>query len=227
MEKELNNRLSLRVQPTCPPKPWRRWKQSQELGDCRVPRMHSGLAMTTTTKIPYRLRTSSRARRMRISVSCDAGVVVTVPWGMEENIFEKFLRAKSAWILKKLKLISRYKNRPRLKTSKAEYRALKHQAMHIATERVKYWNSFYNFGYNRISIRNQKTRWGSCSKKGNLNFNYKIVHLSHHLLDYLIVHELCHLKEMNHSRNFWQLVSQTIPNYKLARKELRNIAIIK
>jgi predicted metal-dependent hydrolase len=173
----------------------------------------------------YNLKQSHRARLMRISVSCDAGVVVTVPFGMQESLFEKFIKQKAAWIVRKLKTVSRLKNLPRLTTSAVEYKALKFQALHLAKNKVEYWNNFYNFKYNRVSVKNQRTRWGSCSKKGNLNFNYKIVHLKPGLLDYLIVHELCHLKEMNHSRNFWDLVGRAIPEYKLARKELKNIII--
>lgn len=175
--------------------------------------------------ITYKLKRSKRARLMRISVSCDAGVVVTVPWGMEESRFEKFIREKANWILQKLKYVSRFQNLPRIKTSAVEYRKLKLQALNLAKEKLKYWNQFYNFSYNRVSVKNQKTRWGSCSRKGNLNFNYKIVHLPEDQLDYLIVHELCHLKEMNHSRGFWELVGRTIPKFKILRKELRNIIL--
>jgi predicted metal-dependent hydrolase len=177
------------------------------------------------TKIDYKLKRSLRARYMRISVSCDAGVVVTVPWFMPQNKFESFIFQKSQWILNKLKFVEKYKNRPRLKSSRTEYKLLRTQAYSLVKEKVEYWNKFYDFSYNRVTIRNQKTRWGSCSRQRNLNFNYKIVHLESKLLDYLVVHELCHLREMNHSHNFWQLVSKTIPNYKQARKELRNIII--
>ncbi len=175
--------------------------------------------------ITYKLRRSKRARLMRISVSCDAGVVVTVPWFMPQNRLEDFIYKKSSWILEKLKFISKYKDRPRLQASASEYRQLKFQARVLAEEKVSYWNQFYGFSFNRISIKNQKTRWGSCSRKGNLNFHYKIVHLSPELLDYLIVHELCHLKEMNHSAGFWELVGRTIPDYKFLRKQLRNIIL--
>jgi predicted metal-dependent hydrolase len=176
-----------------------------------------------TMGIIARIKRSKRVRLMRISVSCDAGVVVTVPFGIEVGRLETFIRAKANWILRKVKYVSKFKNLPRLKASKAEYRELKLQALNLAQEKVKYWNQFYNFTYNRVSVKNQKTRWGSCSRKGNLNFNYKIVHLTSAQLDYLIVHELCHLKEMNHGRGFWELVGQTIPNYKTLRKELKNI----
>jgi predicted metal-dependent hydrolase len=95
----------------------------------------------------------------------------------------------------------------------------------IAKAKVKQWNLYYNFSHRKISVKNQKTRWGSCSKKGNLNFNYKIVHLPENLVNYLVVHELCHLKEFNHSKNFWSLVGQTVPDYKKLRRELRSFGV--
>ena len=88
-------------------------------------------------------------------------------------------------------------------------------------ERVEYFNKIYNFSFNKILIKNQKTRWGSCSNKGNLNFNYKILFLPEALRDYIIVHELCHLKEFNHSKNFWKLISRAIPDYSEIKNELR------
>lgn len=88
-------------------------------------------------------------------------------------------------------------------------------------EKIAYWNTFYNFKFGRISIKNTKSRWGSCSKKGNLNFNYRIVFLSPHLADYLIVHELCHLGQFDHSPKFWNLVSKTVPDHEKCRAELK------
>ena len=107
-------------------------------------------------------------------------------------------------------------------TSK-NYLKYKEVAREIATSRLEYFNTFYGFKYNRIAIRDQKTRWGSCSKKGNLNFNYKIALISEKARDYIIVHELCHLSEFNHSRNFWNLVKKTTPDYMEIRKSLRKI----
>jgi hypothetical protein len=95
------------------------------------------------------------------------------------------------------------------------------QARRFVQNKVNYFNQFYNFKVNRIAIKNQRTRWGSCSSKGNLNFNYKIIYLRAELADYLIVHELCHLGELNHSRRFWALVAKTTPNYVRINKKLK------
>jgi hypothetical protein len=102
------------------------------------------------------------------------------------------------------------------------------QARCFVENRVSYFNKFYNFEINRVAIKNTSTRWGSCSSKKNLNFNYKIIYLKPEQADYLIVHELCHLGELNHSKRFWELVSKTIPDYVETNKELKktNVRLI-
>lgn len=104
--------------------------------------------------------------------------------------------------------------------SKLQYIEYKEQAKILAERKVAQFNLLYNFPVNKITIRNQKTRWGSCSRKGNLNFTYKIALLPEKLVDYIVVHEICHLGEFNHSQNFWDLVGKTIPDYLELRKEL-------
>ena len=79
----------------------------------------------------------------------------------------------------------------------------------------------FDFQFNKINIRNQKTRWGSCSSKGNLSFNYRLMALNKRIIDYVIVHELCHLKEFNHTKKFWKIVETIMPEYKNYKKELR------
>lgn len=112
--------------------------------------------------------------------------------------------------------------RRRKSINQAQYLKYKEKSRIFIYERIDYYNQIYNFKINRISVRNQRTRWGSCSEKGNLNFNYRILLLPQYLADYIIVHELCHLKEMNHSFKFWNLVAQTFPNHLEIRKEIRN-----
>lgn len=169
--------------------------------------------------IAYTFKRSRKAKRMRISIYCDGNVIVTAPWQIQKNIVEKFIKDKSNWIFGK---IVYFKQNPILRNSKADYLKYKNIALKSVQEKIKHFNKIYNFPFNKINIKNQKTRWGSCSKKKNLNFNYRICFLSEEAADYIVVHELCHLKEFNHSQKFWDLVKQTIPYYKKIRKEIRN-----
>lgn len=92
-------------------------------------------------------------------------------------------------------------------------------------ERLEFWNRVYGFSWKSVAIRNQKTRWGSCSRRGTLSFNYRLILLAPELLDYVVVHELCHLKEFNHSRAFWELVGRGIPDWRARRAELKKIRL--
>lgn len=106
--------------------------------------------------------------------------------------------------------------------SRRLYEAHKESARTMVLDRIRHFNTHYGLPIKKIAIRNQKSRWGSCSRKGNLNFNYKLTFLPPELRDYVIVHEICHIKEFNHGRGFWQLVAETVPEYKEMRKQLRN-----
>lgn len=105
--------------------------------------------------------------------------------------------------------------------SKKEYVQYKERARALATARVRHFAALYGVLFGTITIRNQRTRWGSCSKAGNLNFHYKIALLPPELRDYVIVHEVCHLLEFNHSRRFWALVARTIPTHAKLRALLK------
>ncbi|HPY99327.1 MAG TPA: M48 family metallopeptidase, partial [bacterium] len=104
-----------------------------------------------------------------------------------------------------------------------DYLRNKEKARALVVPRLDYFNQFYNFKFRRLSIRDQRSRWGSCSRNGGLNFNYRLVFLPPNLADYLIVHELCHLGEFNHSPAFWKLVARTIPDYENRRRLLRKL----
>lgn len=96
----------------------------------------------------------------------------------------------------------------------SSYQACKCRAKKYICGRVQEVNKQYQFQYARISVKDLKSRWGSCSSKKNLNFHYKLLFLPMELVDYVVTHELCHLQEMNHSKKFWTLVAKTIPDYK-------------
>jgi len=169
--------------------------------------------------IAYTLKRFRRSKCMRIIVRSDGEVVVTSPLWVRVRDIEEFVHGKADWIKEKQ---SRAVRAPRVQ-SRAHYVAHKEQARALITQRVHELNAMYGFSFNAIAIRNQKTCWGSCSSKRNLNFNYRLLFLQAHLVDYVIVHELCHLKEMNHSRAFWNLVAQALPDYRSRRAELRSL----
>ncbi|MFA6391861.1 MAG: SprT family zinc-dependent metalloprotease [Patescibacteria group bacterium] len=175
--------------------------------------------------LTYTVRKSLRARRMRLAVHSDGTVVVTMPFRFTARLADKFVHEKHDWIVQKIEYF-RQNRQPRTRVyTRKDYLKYREAARKFAYERVEHFNQTYNFKYQKISIRNQKTRWGSCSGKGNLNFNYKIIHLPMNIADYIIVHELCHLKEMNHSKKFWDLVSLSFPDHKGIRKELKRLSI--
>jgi len=97
--------------------------------------------------------------------------------------------------------------------------------MILISQRIQYYNQSYQCKINRVVIRNQRRRWGSCSALGNLQFNYRVIRLPLVLVDYIVVHELCHLRELNHSVRFWQLVGETVPDFRQRRRTLRRIAL--
>ncbi len=170
----------------------------------------------------YSIKRSRRARRVTITVHHTGDVIVTLPLLMPAFTAHRFVEKKSEWIQKmQQKLKERFENKTVIKQTRKDYLVHKKLALEFITSCLEHYNKIYNFSYKRIAIRNQKSRWGSCSSKGNLNFNYALVHLPQELADYIVVHELCHLKEMNHSKAFWNLVGVAIPDYKAKRATLK------
>ncbi len=175
-------------------------------------------------KISYTLRKYRRSRCIRIIVCSDGRVVVTAPKRLSFEIIERYLLQKAEWILEKLSTMSRKKEHHLLsRRSQKEYLECKEKARKFVEAAIKKYSRIYQVEYKKICIRDQRTRWGSCSQLGNLNFNYKIIFLPEHCAEYIVVHELCHLKEFNHSRRFWDLVARTVPEYREVRREIRRM----
>lgn len=173
-------------------------------------------------EVTYEFKPSHRARSLRLEIS-SSGLVVTKPWFISSAFMERFILRQENWILKNLNKHKGAKILPAV--TKDDLVVLKKRAAKILINRLEIFNKVYNFKYKSISVRDQKTRWGSCSQYGALNFNYRLAMLPEELLDYVAIHELCHLKEMNHSVRFWNLVALTIPDYKERRKELEKFRL--
>lgn len=170
--------------------------------------------------IEYRVRRRRGSRYVRLTVNCDASVVVTVPWFVRVVDAERFIVQKAQWVLGRVEFFKTHTKQWCKGSSTNNYREHKAAAEALINTKIKQLNVQYNFSYGSVSVRNQKTRWGSCSRKGNLNFNYRLLFLDEALVEYVVVHELCHLAQLNHSAKFWALVEKTIPDYKNRRREL-------
>lgn len=180
---------------------------------------------TLETMASYEVRKSTRAKHMRITVRKEGMVTITIPHRMSIARGERFAEDNMAWIMR---TVEKMRTMPQPfsyipKANDKDFAIYKGQACMIAKEKIQRWNTLYGFAWNRITIRNTRSRWGSCSKKKNLSFSYRLALLPEELQDYLIVHELCHLGAFDHSPNFWKLVERAIPDYKLRRKQLKSI----
>ena len=171
--------------------------------------------------IPFTKKYSNKAKHIRISIR-NGELILTIPkpgfFQSRESVEKKamdFLQSKNDWILKhfspqKQGSSAPCKN-PDLKNySREHYLKYKEQARTLCEQKARFWAEKMWVSYNRIAIKSLKTKWGSCSSKKNLNFNYKILFLSEKDQNYLIVHELSHLVQMNHSSKFWDLVCETL-----------------
>ena len=168
--------------------------------------------------IPYTLVRSSR-KTISIVIKPTGEVEVRCPKKCSKRDVEAFLTSKEAWIQKHLDAIG---ERPEVQLlSEAERKRLTEQAARILSEKVRFYTDKMGVTVNRITVRSQRTRWGSCSVKGNLNFNCLLMLCPEEVQDYVVVHELCHRKEMNHSAAFWAEVEKYCPDYKLHRKWLK------
>lgn len=154
--------------------------------------------------------------RVRIK---EGKVFVSAPYLVSKKRIELFLFEKAEWIQEKIELAAQ--NASSMKYG--SYSTHAKRAKKLIKERVEHYNAFCKFSYNRISIKQHETRWGSCSRKRNLNFNYRLFFLPLELVDYVVVHELSHLQEFNHSKNFWKLVELQIPDYKQRRMQLKHL----
>ena len=173
-------------------------------------------------EINFELIRSDRST-CQIQVKTDGRVIVRVPKRMPEAQILAFVNERAEWIEKALNKAREARamldDQPPL--SEADVDRLADKAIQYLPDRVAMFAERIGVEYGRITVRNQKTRWGSCSGKGNLNFNCLLMLTPPKVIDYVIVHELCHLKEMNHSKHFWAEVEAVIPDYKESRLWLK------
>lgn len=175
-----------------------------------------------TRNMEIEVRRSNR-KTMIIEITKSAKVLVRAPYHMPLFEIQRFVNEKSDWIEKHIqKMLEKQQKEPmQEKLTTEQIRELAEQALEVFPKRVAYYAERIGVTYDKITIRNQKTRWGSCSAKGNLNFNCLLMLTPPEIQDYVVVHELCHRKEMNHSKRFWDEVEKVLPDYRERRKWLK------
>ncbi len=221
---------------------------------------------------PYSVKVSQRARSVRLQISRENGLIVTVPKTFNQRLLPEILISKLDWIRKTIERINRlplaagkglpdklalfatnetwlivYRTEPGNKVKLAEQSHgkvlvisgkisskpavlrllkgwLKDKAVRLLPDWLERISRKTGLSFQNLTIRDQKTRWGSCSAKKNINLNFRLIFLPPHLVDYVMIHELCHTQVLSHSSTFWKLVTSFYPPYKEARKQLREMA---
>ncbi|MCR5254641.1 MAG: M48 family metallopeptidase [Acetatifactor sp.] len=171
----------------------------------------------------YKLIRSKR-RTIQISIDENCELIVRAPYRLSKSYIDAFLDSKSDWIGIHMERAKR-KQKEALEYgyfTEEDLQELKKKAKTVISGKVSYYSEVLKVTYGRISVRAQKTRWGSCSAEGNLNFNCLLMLMPERVVDYVVVHELCHRIYMNHSKQFWQKVESVIPDYRECKKVLKD-----
>lgn len=176
-------------------------------------------------ELTYQIVRSER-KTLSVSIQPDCTITVRAPRSVSDSQIQRFLVEKQHWLITKyLETKQKQETIPCSDLTDTQRAALTRRYIDAAKEyfpkRVAYFHQFTGGTYSRITIRDQKTRWGSCSSKGTLSFNWRLMLAPPAILDYVVVHELCHLRHMDHSPAFWQAVGEVFPDYASARKWLR------
>lgn len=165
----------------------------------------------------------SNRKTVSVEINNKLEIIVRAPKKMEQREIERFIIRKEDWINKHLRIAkNRYENLSLPKFTKDEICILTKKAKEVIPKRIQYFTDGMGVSYERVSIRHQKSRWGSCSSKGNLNFNCLLMLCPEEILDSVIIHELCHLVHPNHSKDFWNMVEKFDPDYKIHRQWLKD-----
>lgn len=174
-------------------------------------------------EITYAVKRSDR-RSISLEIGSDGRILVRAPRWMPEQEIRRFVLSRRDWILAARKKVEARNEALRDQVgapiTAAELQKLGELAVKDLPPRVAQYAKRIGVTYGRITVRNQKTRWGSCSSEGNLNFNCLLMLAPERVRDYVVVHELCHRKQMNHSPRFWAEVAKVMPDYEEQKKWL-------
>ena len=168
------------------------------------------------------LRISARAMRLSLRVRPGGKAVVTVPQGISYVSVLRFMRRHKDWVARTSEMMRRFTPAPTRTEARQAYLRHKEAARRFVYAAIARFAPLYGVSARAVSIRDQRSRWGSCSRDGRLSFNYRLAVLPPRLAEYVVVHELCHMLEFNHSPRFWALVARTVPEHRLLRKALHD-----
>lgn len=178
----------------------------------------------TVYNLPAKLIKSNR-RSVGIMIKPGGEITVRAPRLMPQSLIMSYIREKESWIIKTYLKQSKLRPVSVSEEKSAQTLALEKRYRDAAGDyipkRVEYYHQFTGGNYQKVTIRDQKTRWGSCSSNGTLSFSFRLMMAPPRVLDYVVVHELCHLTHMNHSKEFWNMVETILPDYKEHRKWLK------
>lgn len=163
----------------------------------------------------------SKRRTIAIEIQKDLRIVVRAPLGMHDTEIQRFVMEKQHWIKTHLQIARLHSAEKEPPLTTEEIHALTDAALQDISQRVAKFAPIVGVTVGRITIRHQKSRWGSCSAKGNLNFNCLLMLCPEEVRDYVVVHELCHRKELNHSPAFWAQVASVLPEYRAQSRWLK------
>lgn len=167
----------------------------------------------------------SDRKSFSLEIKSQDKIICRAPDKASRSDIDGFIESHRAWLEKHLKKLSEAETGgvEREALSENDIKLLKKRAKEYIPQRAEFFSNQMGIKYGNITIRLQKTRWGSCSSKGNINFNCLLMLTDIEIIDYVVVHELCHLKQMNHSEEFWKEVEKVLPDYKERKKRLKQI----
>ncbi|MCR5636195.1 MAG: M48 family metallopeptidase [Clostridiales bacterium] len=165
----------------------------------------------------------SARKTVAIQIKPDGRIYVRAPFDMTDSEVRDFVSEKTDWINKTLRKFEdlEKKGGEIIPLTQQQINELKQKAFVYIEPKLKKYAALLRVEPAKLTVRNQKTCWGSCSKNGNISINCLVMFMPEEVIEYIIVHELCHLKEMNHSKNFWLEVGRILPRYKNSRKWLK------
>ncbi|MEM1312676.1 MAG: SprT family zinc-dependent metalloprotease [Patescibacteria group bacterium] len=164
----------------------------------------------------------SKRKTLCLQITREGEFIVRAPRRASKSFIYNFIAKKQDWIVKTLaKIIKRVQNSPKLTFSEEQIKEYKKTARALLQDRLSHWSIIMKLNYTSFRLSSAKTRWGSCSCKDVISLNWRLVLIDMNIIDYVVIHELAHVRQKNHSAKFWIIVEKYCPNYKDLRRELK------